>query len=312
MDPDHLEQDIEGSLGGAGIPTDVPEDADTAPEVRMLPERTSHDESHWRHHRDDAEASSGVVDPGDIVVEKRPTESNPNFVAADDRTASSTTRGTAAMNEHNPRPQQVSNDDLPSNGRLWPEASGRSWSISRPLHAAAEGGESTIDDHDAPPNESPAATADPSIGGAVSSPNDGIAPQPPPSPERLSSPTGNSSNSSDAGSGGTDEEERSSTEGRYHNQPETGIKETNQGRDGGGKDRPNDLPTQLNRIWGASPPDRAEGLAVMRDMLGYRAKLDGILSRLVAAEVRCCRLKHPSPCFADLHRRTGSRETRRS
>lgn len=48
----------------------------------------------------------------------------------------------------------------------------------------------------------------------------------------------------------------------------------------------NDLPTQLNRIWGASPPDRAEGLGVMRDMLGHREELDIIISRLMAAKVR--------------------------
>lgn len=47
----------------------------------------------------------------------------------------------------------------------------------------------------------------------------------------------------------------------------------------------NRLPAQLSRLWGASPPDRSKGLAVMRDMVGYREELDGILSRLVVAKV---------------------------
>lgn len=48
-----------------------------------------------------------------------------------------------------------------------------------------------------------------------------------------------------------------------------------------------DLPTQLTRLWGtSSPPDRAEGLKAMRNMLEHRENLDVILSRLMAAKVR--------------------------
>lgn len=48
-----------------------------------------------------------------------------------------------------------------------------------------------------------------------------------------------------------------------------------------------DLPTQLTRLWRTSPPpDRAEGLKAMRNMLKHRENLDAILSRLKAAKVR--------------------------
>lgn len=131
-------------------------------------------------------------------------------------------------------------------------------------------------------------TAAPGTADAANLPTGGIA-----SPVLLPSSTGSRSISSEADSGGTDGEERSSTEGRHHNQPEMDSTEENKG---GGEDHMNDLPTQLKRVWGASPPDRNEGLAIVRDMLGHRAQLDGILSRLVAFKVRCCHLQQLRPC----------------
>lgn len=296
MDPD-LKQDIEGSLGGSGITADVLADANTASEV-CLPETPVPDETQPSHHRDDTEASSGVVDPADIVVEHPPTDSNLSFVAADDGTASSTTHSTAAIKEQTLQLQQVSHDDLRSDGSRWPKSSASS------PHSAAGGGETTIDYRDTCPKES---TTDPSTGdAAANTPIGGTTPRRTVSSAHSSSPTGSNSSEADS-SGGTDGEERSSTEGRHHEQPDKESKEENQGG-GGEKDHPNDLPTQLNRIWGASPPDRAEGLAVMRDMLGYRAELDGILSRLVAVKVRRCHLKQPSCWLAEFYCRTGSRE----
>lgn len=85
--------------------------------------------------------------------------------------------------------------------------------------------------------------------------------------------------SSQGGGGETDEEERSSTEGNQNGQaePHSSTDEA---------DHSNDLPSQLNRLWGTSPPDRAEGLAALRNMLGCRKELDGILSRHVSTKVR--------------------------
>ncbi|CAM9808914.1 unnamed protein product [Ectocarpus sp. 6 AP-2014] len=87
-------------------------------------------------------------------------------------------------------------------------------------------------------------------------------------------PASTTSVSSQGGGGETDEEERSSTEGNQHGQaePHSNPDEV---------DHLNDLPSKLHRLWGTSPPDRAEGLAVLRNMLGYRKELDGILSRHV-------------------------------
>ena len=82
MDPD-LEQDIEGSSGDTGITADAPVDADIASEVRM-PDTSGADKTQPHRDRDDNEASGGVVDPADIVVEQPQTESNLSFVAADD------------------------------------------------------------------------------------------------------------------------------------------------------------------------------------------------------------------------------------
>lgn len=290
MDPD-LTQDTEGSLGGAGTTADVPTDGNTASEVHM-PETTGHDETHPQPHSDYTEAFSGVVDPAEIVVEQGPTESNRSSVVDDDRTVRfTTTRGTAVVQEQLLPPQQVSDDDLRSDGRLWVKASARSSDTTSPPHSAAGREEVIIDDRESGPEEFP--TADPGSVGAVNSPTGSTAPQRAASQVRLSSPTSSSSNSEADSSGGTDGEERSSTEGKHHKQPEMDIKEATPGGGGGGggwADHTNDLPTQLNRVWGASPPDRAEGLAVMRDMVGYRDELDGILSRLVAVKVQYCHL----------------------
>lgn len=273
-----MDPDIEDASGGASITADVPTAADIASEVRM-PLATGGDET---QPRDDAEASSGVDDPADIVVEQRPTDGSLRLVAADDRTASSTTGSTAATKEKLTQLQQASDDDLRSDEPRWPKSSARSALV------AAGGGEITIDDRD---REFP--TTDPSNGVAAKTPTGGTPPQRAISSPHLSSPTGSGSNGSEADSGGTDGEERSSTQGRHNKQPEMESEHANQGGDGE-EDRPSDLSTQLNRIWGVSLPDRAEGLAVMRDMLGYRAQLDGILSRLVAVKVRCHHLKQRS------------------
>lgn len=57
-----------------------------------------------------------------------------------------------------------------------------------------------------------------------------------------------------------------------------------------------DLPTQLTRLWGtSSPPDRADELAAMRNMLEHRKNLDAILSRLMVAKV--------TPVSVELYRR---------
>lgn len=99
------------------------------------------------------------------------------------------------------------------------------------------------------------------------------------SPQDSAAPASTTSVSSQGGGGETDEEERSSTEGKQHGQakPHSSTDEA---------DHSNDLPSQLQRLWGTSPPDRVEGLAVLRNMLGYRKELDGILSRHVPTKVR--------------------------
>ncbi|CAM9331727.1 unnamed protein product [Ectocarpus sp. 12 AP-2014] len=89
-----------------------------------------------------------------------------------------------------------------------------------------------------------------------------------------SAPASTTSFSSRGAGGETDEEERSSTEGKQHGQAELHSSPDK-------VDHSNDLPSKLHRLWGTSPPDRAEGLAVLRNMLGYRKELDGILSRHV-------------------------------
>lgn len=280
MDPD--KQDMEGSLGGAGMNADVPADADTTSEVRMT-ETTHHDETHPRHQHHDT--ASGVVDPAEIVV-GRPTESSHSFVAADYGTESSTAHSTTVLKKQLVSLQQESDDELRSDRRLWPKAPPRSSDTASPSHSAAGGGNIPIDDRDACAEELP--TIDPSPLDDESSAAGRTTPERAASQVHLSSPTGSSSNSSDAHSGGTDGEEQSATEGARINRPDMDSKEADQGGGGGGGEREhrlNDLPSQLHRIWGASPPDRDEGLAVMRDMLGYRHELDAILSRLVAVKV---------------------------
>lgn len=83
--------------------------------------------------------------------------------------------------------------------------------------------------------------------------------------------------SSVSNDGETDQERGSETNG--HEQGEVGPGRGNLAVDS------KDLPSQLHRIWGASPPGRADKLSVMRDMLEHREELDKILSRLVVAKV---------------------------
>lgn len=94
-----------------------------------------------------------------------------------------------------------------------------------------------------------------------------------------SSPPG--SPAAHGGSSTTTDEERSL---------ESAEEEQDDGRGSGGPEADagsDDLPTQLTRLWGtSSPPDRAEGIQAMRDMLEHRENLDVILSRLMAAKVR--------------------------
>lgn len=278
MDPD-LNQDIEGSLDGVGTTGDVPTGADVTSEVRM-PETTAHAET--LSHRDDTDDLSGVINPAKILVKQRPAESNLCAAADGDGTANiPSCSSTSVVQGHRLPSQQVFDDQLQSDGQLSPEAPARSSdTVSPPL--AAGGGDPIIDNRDAYPEEAP--TADPGIVGAVHSPNNSTAPKVAVSQVYSASQGGSRSNSIEADSGGTDGEERSSTEGKHNNWPEMGSKGDARGS-GGRAGHPNDLPTQLNRIWGASPPGRVEGLAVMREMLGYRDELDGILSRLVAAKV---------------------------
>lgn len=99
-----------------------------------------------------------------------------------------------------------------------------------------------------------------------------------------SAPASTTSVSSQGGGGETDEEERRSTEDNQNGQaePHSSPNEV---------DHSTDLPSKLHRLWGTSPPDRAEGLAVLRNMLGYRIELDGILSRHMPTKVRYGRPK---------------------
>lgn len=55
--------------------------------------------------------------------------------------------------------------------------------------------------------------------------------------------------------------------------------------DGAASNTDDDLPAQLNRLWGTPCPDRVKGLAVMQEMLRNRQELDGILSSLASTEV---------------------------
>lgn len=90
-----------------------------------------------------------------------------------------------------------------------------------------------------------------------------------------------SSSVSSASSGETDQERNSAyTEEHLHTHD---VGSAQGGVHGTGSD---DLPIQLNRLWRAAPPDHIKSLSVMRDMLGHRQDLDGILSRLVDAKVR--------------------------
>lgn len=56
--------------------------------------------------------------------------------------------------------------------------------------------------------------------------------------------------------------------------------------DGAGSNIDDDLPAQLNRLWGTPSPNRVKGLAVMQEMLRNRQELDGILSSFASTEVR--------------------------
>lgn len=117
-------------------------------------------------------------------------------------------------------------------------------------------------------------------------------------PGSPSSPASSSSGPKEHGRGRTDEEGGNSSENSKKNQADLdnsheddqGIARGGGGADGGagsggGEYHPNDLSAKLNRLWGASPPDRMEEVGVMRDMLGYRGELDGILSRLMRTKV---------------------------
>ncbi|CAM9717326.1 unnamed protein product, partial [Ectocarpus sp. 4 AP-2014] len=101
---------------------------------------------------------------------------------------------------------------------------------------------------------------------------------------------GTTSVSSQGTGGETDEEERSSTEGKQHGQAELHSSPDE-------VDHSNDLPSKLHRLWGTSPPDRAEGLAVLRNMLGYRKELDAILSRHVPTKGSRNNYRASSPFF---------------
>lgn len=94
---------------------------------------------------------------------------------------------------------------------------------------------------------------------------------------RPSSNAGSSSGSSE-GSAGTDAEERSSSGGNEERDQDSDA-------DGCTLDHSSDLDTQLKRLWGGSPPNQAEELTVMRDILGHREELDNILSRLMVSNV---------------------------
>lgn len=323
MDPDGI-QVIEGTEDGPAeaAAASSPESHDTAleapePEAAVLDNMTRHP----NHHHDDGsgKGAEGATDSTTVAVERTLTESEPNIPSvATDGTASPAACAITAREKQLVPQQQAPHDDPHRDARLSPASATAATSGTTPPRAGqwptgtpratvatVVGGGKPITNHRVLSSEEITAAfaggagaadeaAHPQIGNEALRP---AARQPGPS----SSPTTSSSGSKERGIGETDEEDRSSTNEKNQadldnsNEDDEGIAGCGDGggsggtggagSGGGGEYHTNDLPAKLNRLWGAPPPDRAEELAVMRDMLGYRGELDGILSRLMGTKV---------------------------
>ncbi len=269
---------------------DAEQDTGAALEMRE-PKPANTDATRPLHH----DGSYGGVEE---AMGRQQTESADGpFVVADDDRTSPAAAGTAVTAPQLLPSHQAVDDGSRDEERLSPVAGAAAGDMSTPPNLAAPtvaDGESITDTLAASLEE--VHTAERSSSDMVNLPISSAAPQEI-SSKQVPSPR-NSTRSSPApteGTGGeTDGEAQSYAEHNGQNGVEVELHdEAGQGAgDGvsGGEDEPNDLPSQLSRLWGASPPDRAEKLELIKDMLGYRGELDGILSKLMSAKVRGCHM----------------------
>lgn len=262
----------------------VPTDVDAALETRA-PEATNNDATRPHHH----DGSYGGVN--EATGRQRTESADGRFVVADDDGTSPAAAGTTVTVSQLLPSQQAVYDDCRNEGSLSPSAEAITGDRSTPPNLAASpvaDGESITD----AVSLEEVHAAESSSADMVNSPISSAAPQQISSKHAPSSP--NSTRSSPApseGSGGeTDGGRQSSAEHNGQNRAEVELHDESEQDVGDGfsgeEDEPGDLPSQLSRVWGASPPDRAEKLAVIQDMLGYRGELDGILSKLMSVKVR--------------------------
>lgn len=315
MDPD-VTVDIEGAEDEpAEAAATVPKSADTALKIPEQDAVVHHITRHPHHHHDTGSriGARGAVGPTVAVERNQIERKSNNFIVATDGTTSPATASATTTEEQQLLPlEHVLHDGSRSDGRLLPAsetAAARSstkpsgttppaaaqWPTGTPPAAkTTAGGEIPLIDHRVLSSEKiPTAIAG-GVGADVGTTAD--ATHRPTSNKHFrpaslqpgsSSPISRSSASKEGRSCGANREDGSSTEGNQVDINADTEEGQDMGGDGGSDGRvSNDLPAQLSRLWGASPPNRAEELAVVRDMLGHREELDGILSKLMATKVK--------------------------